>query len=90
VLIFIKITDSIPTIETLPAQVWRVMKTLKESQEVVTKPTPKWLLVNLVKYDDYQDKEVKNNTIITPSNNVNNLIDIEKINPFVENYFFGC
>ena len=50
---FIKITDSIPTIEALPAQVRHVTKNLKASRKVVTKVIPKWLLVTLLKYNDY-------------------------------------
>ena len=40
------------------------IKNLKASREVVTKVTPKYLLVTLVKYNDYQGRDAKNNTQI--------------------------
>jgi len=38
------------------------IKKLKASQELVTKRTPRYLLVTLVKYNDYQGRDAKNNT----------------------------
>ena len=69
------------------------IKKLKASQELVTKRTPRYLLVTLVKYNDYQGRDAKNNTISTPyqhpsntlltpnnnDNNDNNLIEIDRV-----------
>lgn len=47
------------------AQVRRVIKNLIASREVVTKRAPRYLLVTLVKYNDYQGRDAKNNTQMT-------------------------
>ena len=82
ILIFIKITDSIQTIEALPAQVKRVKKNLRKTQELITKRAPRYLLVTLVKYNDYLGRDAKNNTQVTLNNNDNNdndLIEIDSV-----------
>jgi hypothetical protein len=48
------------------------IKNLKASREVVTKVTPKYLLVTLVKYNDYQGRDAKNNSKITAKEHENN------------------
>jgi hypothetical protein len=69
------------------------IKNLKASREVVTKVTPKYLLVTLVKYNDYQGRDAKNNsrlaldshsidtrlTLNNNDNNDNNLIEIDRV-----------
>ena len=66
------------------------IKKLKASQELVTKRTPKWLLVTLVKYNDYQGRDAKNNTLstpyqhpsntlLTPNNNGNNVNNVNNL-----------
>ena len=55
------------------------IKKLKASQELVTKRTPKYLLVTLVKYNDYQGRDAKNNTQRTLNNNDNNIIEIDRV-----------
>ena len=69
------------------------IKKLKASQELVTKRTPRYLLVTLIKYKDYQGRDAKNNSKITAKehennsrttpnnngNNVNNLIEINRV-----------
>ena len=65
-------------------QVRTAMSKLKDSEILKTKATPKYLLVSIVKYSDYQGNYNKNNTeitpnqhenntTITPSNNINNI-----------------
>lgn len=75
------------------AQVRRVIKNLIASREVVTKRAPRYLLVTLVKYNDYQGRDAKNNTQMTlkehsndtqvtlnnNGNNDNNLIEIDRV-----------
>ena len=48
------------------------IKKLKASQELVTKRTPRYLLVTLVKYNDYQGRDAKNNSRITAKEHENN------------------
>jgi hypothetical protein len=69
------------------------IKKLKASQELVKKRTPRYLLVTLVKYKDYQGRDAKYNTLLTPDqqpfntlltpnnngNNDNNLIEIDRV-----------
>jgi hypothetical protein len=61
------------------------IKKLKASQELVKKRTPRYLLVTLVKYKDYQGRDAKYNTLLTPNNNGNNvnndnnLIEIDRV-----------
>lgn len=65
-------------------QVRTAIKKLKDTGELNTKPTSKYLLVSIIKYSDYQGKGARfntqstlnqhsNNTQITPNNNVNNV-----------------
>ena len=60
---------------------------------MVKKRTPRYLLVTLVKYKDYQGRDAKYNTLLTPDqqpfntlltpnnngNNDNNLIEIDRV-----------
>jgi len=53
-------------------QVRVTLKKLKDSNEIITNIAPSYQLVTIVKYDDYQSKQVYDNTQITPNNNENN------------------
>ena len=46
-------------------QVRTAIKNLKSTGEIVTNVTPKYLLVSIVKYDDYQYSSKKTNTQLT-------------------------
>jgi hypothetical protein len=67
------------------------IKKLKASQELVKKRTPRYLLVTLVKYKDYQGRDAKyntlltpdqqpSNTLLTPNNNGNNVNNVNNVN----------
>ena len=71
------------------------IKKLKASQELVTKRTPRYLLVTLVKYNDYQGRDAKNNsrlaldshsidTRLTLNNNGNNVNNVNNDNNLIE------
>jgi hypothetical protein len=50
------------------------IKKLKASQELVKKRTPRYLLVTLVKYKDYQGRDAKYNTLLTPDQQPSNTL----------------
>ena len=55
-------------------EVRTAIKKLKDTKEVVTNSTPRWLLVTFVKYNDYQGRDAKNNTLLTPDQHPSNTL----------------